>query len=790
MILNLNICGSDGTDTSPVLQNMRPVINGGVTEFHNVSDKKAYAAYGGWRPLLSLSDGTRTEWLFCRGSALAGGVLEADTTPLAFESAAPGTVSGAIPLCGGRALAVCSEGMLEVSLEGGVWRATPTSRRFPAVWFRTTSGGTLSHAVSSRSLGASYNGLASLGSSVRKSIENDFADAYRILCARAADSGLYTAPVLAWCRYLDCRGIEIFRTPPVAVCTGTSFDPWKQIAIENATTLGGYSVDVPCYGIDACFEACADSAVASVEIWMSPQLHPYRAGAPAHMTDVRGTALRVSLPGYVSGVYGGGRGAHRRMLRLLGHAESLCRCVMAVEHPFGGTARSMPVPHYGEADPGAEGAEADTAMSGRISRPTLPEVLLGAPHTTGAGAVACDASTVVYGNLHVQRFEGFSPLFFAHGTADKNWRAFATVTFAGDGRRGVTFGGEYGMAAPLSVGPVLCYPSPDAVEMRITVYNGSETRSRVFALEPDDSGRRAVYVSEGLESVELPVVSATLVSDQRPAYEEYPEMLAFASLATPLCMDAVSALPAPAWCIAAMPQADMSWEFGRSRFLCATSAGIISAALDKNRKNISVKYADHRRPSSADALSVSPTSVFAAVDGAVVEFTATGRRARRLVGGEFSSTVWDDRRRELMCFGDACCFVYCSDYGYCYTRPEYAGAVGIHAGGRAFVARRGLLEDVDTEDASTCVDICVEARHEVHGADVRPRALSIHCDGRLDEGMISMDANGSMVAQWRLGGNIRHPFAGRVLCRPVPRMRVVVEGSTDSLILRSIRVQA
>lgn len=119
MILNLNICGSDGTDTSPVLQNMRPVINGGVTEFHNVSDKKAYAAYGGWRPLLSLSDGTRTEWLFCRGSALAGGVLEADTTPLAFESAAPGTVSGAIPLCGGRALAVCSEGMLEVSLEGG-----------------------------------------------------------------------------------------------------------------------------------------------------------------------------------------------------------------------------------------------------------------------------------------------------------------------------------------------------------------------------------------------------------------------------------------------------------------------------------------------------------------------------------------------------------------------------------------------------------------------------------------------------------------------------------------------
>ncbi len=770
------------------LTNLRPVERCGEWGLEVAAPKKRLAAWTGWRPLVRLADGGREVWLFCKGSTLAGGELGEGSTPLPFENGTPGEVSGAVATGTSTALVICRRGSVEVSVAGGVWSCRATSRTYPAVSFRATTEASRSVVVGDRTMSQEFTGGTTLSPATRQAVCSDLAGAYENACAGAAADGVFTAPVLVWARYLDSRNRLLLTTPPVAVRATGTFSPWVETTVENLKTVKGYTLSVPCYGIEAEFDAESCPDVAAVEIYATPELHPYRSGRTGSVAITRSTGLRISLPGFEHDVTGSSSGAVCALRRIVGASPRMGRLVMRVERPFGGTTTTMRVHNVATGSPGADGAAVDTALGRGYAVPDAGRVLMESPHTFGADVVASDASAVVFAGIHSVRSRGFQPLFFASETTTASGsgaRAMVTVTFSGTGRRGVVCSHEFKGKVPTKLGPVLSYPSPDATSMRITIFDGNATRSGAFALSPDPSGCRSVYIQAGLGAIELPTVSAALVSDVAEPSDDFDTLVAASAVGSPLEVLATKEMSAPLAEIAGAVGSDTAWEYGRSRFVGRGASGLISLTVDNGFKSLSAKTIDEREP---HALCGGAGCVYAAVAGEVLAVGATSRKVQRVLEGEYTALAWDGQHRELLAINAEGSTALCVDSGTKYNRPELAGGSAMNAGGVHFVSLNGL-HPVHEEDSACTSTVALESIYESGGRDFSPRRVCVHLSGFLEEGKVSLSAGGGRVCELSLSGNVRHPLVARLLHRRVQGLTFRLECSSDDLRITSVKVQ-
>lgn len=772
------------------LTNLRPVEECGEWGLEAALPKKTLPGWRGWRPLVRLDDEGSEVWLFAKGTSLAGGADSEATTPLPFEVSTPGAVTGAVATSGSTALVVCRRGCVEVEVAEGVWTAREvTYDGYPAVSFRATTAAAKSVTVGDRALSVEFQGLTTLGATARRAVCGDLADAYAGACASAAAEGLFAAPVLLWCRYLDSRNRTLLTTPPVALRASADFNPWVETTVQDLKTVKGYTLSVPCFGVEAEFEAAASPAVAAVEIYGTPCLHPYREGRTGSVAVTRDTGLRISLPGFGHDVTSSGSASAANMRRITGNALSMGRLLARVERPFTGTTHAAAVCNVSTATPATDGVAVDGALARGVSTPDLGRVLTSAPHTFGAEVMCADAGAVVFGGLRSVRSRGWQPLYFASATAaaaGAGARALVTVTFAGAGRPGVTCRHDFADKVPTALGPVLSYPSPDAATMRVTVYDGSKTRSKVFALTPDASGARSVYIEPGLKSIVLPEVAAALVTDVSEPTDAFERTVAVSSTGHPLDIKLTSTLQAPLRQIAALRGADTAWEFGRSRFVGAGAAGLTTLAVGSGLGSLSAKRIDGREPA---ALCEGAGCVYAALDGEVVSVGATSRKAVRVLEGGYTSLSWDGAHRELLAFSPFTCRAVNVDSGIEYQRPEYAGGEGVCASGVHFTVKNGLSYS-HIEDASTTSAVGVDAVLSSGSRDMAVRRLCVHLSGSLTDGSISLSSGGAPMATLSLSGEVRRPVVMPVLYRKVWQLRLKIEGDSDGLRITSAKVRS
>lgn len=763
----------------PVVAGLRPGASGALTA---VSLPRTVEGRGGWRPLCVLSSG---QMLFGRGTSVLGGAESGETT-LPFESNAPGTVRCALPAGPDSAIVMSDKGALVASYADGVWRSQPASRRYPSVRFKAVDAGNRTCVVGDRTLSKSFGGGTSLSASARAAVTGDFEDAYLNIVAGASASGLYAAPVLAWCRYLDARGEVVLTTPPVLVRGSTGFSPWAETTVTEGTLVKGYSVDVPVFGIEAVFEGTPCAEVAMAEVCVSPQLHPYSPGGATNVTVTRGdtSSLRVSLPGYGLSVTGDAPSGRRRLLDVLGTCPEAGTVAVRVAAPFSGQEKSVTIGCPGSGAVGDSNA-LDSALRTRRKCPTLAGVLLSTPHAVGARCVAADGTAVVWGGLRAIRFEGFPPTCFAATTGGTGkWRAMVTVTF-GDRRKGVIFSGEFDGAAPQRLWPVLSYPSPDAREMRVGIFSGGVSRSATFALEPDASGCRAVYIEPGLKQIELPTVSSTQIVDMESADTDFPDMLAAAPASRPLDIAVTLRAKGEVQALSVLKTADSSWDYGRCRFVVAGSSGLYSLTVGSGLSSLMLRLLDGRSAAGADSLASADDGVYAALDGAVVHVGSKSRRASMLDVNPCTSLAWDCRRHELYLASSSAMAVYSPAHGGSYLRPDLDGASAMMCGSTPYLVREAWLARPDEDYGGNTVPVRLSFDFAPSGgAPARADAACAVCGGRLEEGAVRLSAvNGSgateMIAGLSLSGDVRLPPVLRLFSRRHRCLRFELEGEAE-----------
>lgn len=696
------------------LTNLRPKTRSGELGFEVALPKTGIAGWGGWRPLVRLDDGGREVWLFSKGQSLAGGRLDETNTPLPFEVDSPGEISGAVATGESTALVVCRGGCLRVSVADGVWSARAVGHDYPAVSFRATTAASQSTLVGDRALGGEFTGGTSLPMSARRAVCADLADAYTECCTTASAGGLFAAPVVVWCRYLDSHNRELLITPPVALRASADFSTWVETSVLELRKVKGYTLIV-------------------------------------------GAALRMG------------------------------RLLARIEQPFGGTSHTTKVNNLSTSTPAADSAAVEAALAGGAAPDEAGVSLMRPPHTFGARVVASDAGAVLLGGIRCVRSRGYRPMFFASGTKGVNLKARAeiTVTFAGKGNRGVVLRHEFSGRIPTKLGPILSYPSADADTMLITIEEGLKKYSQTFALTPDSSGRRAVYIEPKLNPITLPEVSGTLNLGVSEPHDEFERLVAVSSTDNPLAAKAYTVLPTPLTELAALRGSDTAWEFGRSRFIGSGVSGLMSVAVAKGLGSLSTKCIDPRQPRS---LCEGSGCVYAALEGEVVSIGATSRKASRVLEGSYSSLSWDGANRELLAFGPAHCRAINVDSGIDYLRPEYAGAKGMSASGVHFIEKSGLCYSHLEDDSSTSA-IALDSTLNFGGKNLNIKRLCINMSGLIIDGNIRLSSAGAPVLTATLSGTVKRSPVFAVCYRKVDSLRLTLEGDSDSLRITSAKVK-
>lgn len=736
--------------------NMRPVAG----RLESVGAPISVDDMAGWRPL--------DEGIFANGNN-----LNIDGSLIA----APGK-----PLCAHAGAVMCQNGVV-----GGL------PSRWPFVRFSVHENGESNVVVGERSLSGALSSGTSLSGTVRRQLIADFEQAYIDASASAADAGNFVAPVVAYCRFLDANGAVLHNTPPVFLRPSNIFNPYAQLTVTDDKLVEAYAVAVPTFSISVSFEPIECPEVAAAEIVITPQAHPYYPEGPAEIVKTRQNgSLRVSLPGYGCRFTDDNSASHERILRLLGASDKLGNSSLIVASPFSVAGKSVQIRKSGDNDAAVEARSIATALKSASERPLLREVLLAPPHRFSAACVAADASVVAWGGLKALRFEGFSPAYFAESVAsDKAWRALATVYFA-NSRKAVSFSAEYPSSAPLSFSPVISYPSPDATRMSITIFCDGITRSRTFPLEPDTSGRRAVFINDGLKNFELPVTSASLVVDSENADVDFPGAIAFADSRQPFTLLSSAYIAGDVQALAVLPQADTSWEFGRCRFIAAGSGGISAVGYQISNKSFSARTLDTRACIGRDSLAQASDGVFAAVDGAILLIERGKRAPNQIINVSAESIAWVSETRELLAelpYGEYICWSI--DHNAYYIRDDIKGSL-LMAAGRPYALSDKKLARLDIEDPNSSPGIVVQWEFEPSIiSPIAPCAMAIRAEGRLIEAVATIEAvsgsgNFEPLCSIAFSGTICSPLVAPILSRRCRRLRFCLKGDAENILFNSL----
>lgn len=622
----------------------------------------------------------------------------ASSLPLMGLSALPGESVCSLPVSADETLVMTGAGPAFVSADGDMPVAEVCGYEYPAVTLRAVQVSQTSSTVASRKLSKTYADDHRLTAADRNALVGDLETAYLDAVSKAAAQGCMVQPALARYRLLGRRGDLLFESPAVLLalpevsqCADT-----VEIGCDDAGNVASYDVALKAWRTEVGLPAVSAPDVAAVEVMVSPQFHPYQEGARGMAVAVRdagGYKVRVGLPGAYGRPDGAAGGA--MLMKAVARMETIESCAGRIVTPFGGTARTVTLAYAPEAD----AAEAMRALSAALRRKVtcagFAEALLAAPHVFAASSVASDGVLVAWGAPRVMRYAGYPLPLFAAATGGGAWHATVTVRF--DGRRGVSRYVEGTDGCPTALSAVLSYPAPDARSMTVLLSAGGETRRFDCELTPDESGRRAVYISPGLAPVELKTVSAAAVIDIANADESFPDIIATAPADNPLRVTGVMRHGAGAvHALAAVRGAEQAWDRGRSRFFAGCEGGIISFAVSASGQ-CTARTVDSRGISRREALAAAREEVYALVDDSVgrvpVVLSARGAVRPLAPAADYSMLVCDSRHGELWAVrthGGA--DVFTGSGMYSRTCPAYDSAVEI--GGEYYCTHQGGIDRI------------------------------------------------------------------------------------------------
>ena len=803
------------------LVNLRP-CEGGVfgSQLVAVGEPEVYAGTVGFVPLCRMERNARPVLMCSKGRDVSFSDLRVPSlAPALFASALPGKALCACRRSAAAALVMTSDGPVDVRLSGSAVSVERCDEVYPAVSLLAEDvAGAVSADVQGRSLSRQYYSAESVDAVDARLLANDMLEAYGRICEQAAAAGRMVQPVLARYRLTDRDGHVLFTSAPVLLAhsEGVQCGSGTGVYSDDRRSVRGYTLSAKTWRPSVLLHEASGARAAEVaacEVYMSAMFHPFVHGATASYTTGRGSDasqpfLTVSLPGHEACLSNGSGGATRRVLEAaLARLDTLESRVAVINNPFGKKARRVALSVQPTGDAATETVALRAALGRPCRRYTRREVLLSQPHGFTAACTAADAETRAWGDIRVRRFEGYSVANFASAVSDEPWQAVTTVRF-GDGS-GVVLRESHTTGAPTSLNPVLAYPSGDAVSIIVNVSTGSRTLHGEYALEAEESGRMSVYTAGQVCRLELTASGSEMPAVSAPT-DRYPGMVIIADNASPLRAELLADTgEGEVLGLTARRAADQSWEFGRCRFVAATSDGVFSITVGSGRKSHSVRRLSEHGVPGGDAMCAGEGStVYVLAGGDRLEgpslYSIDSKGAMRMLapGRGYSALGYDEARGELtVCRVDGNAEVM--RFGrlegrYLRERPGVTTVAVID--GRAYGCTAEGVTDLCGHARGSDVEVGVEVllRHEGNRLfEPRELVLGLGASGvNLDvtaEGASTVGTTSWPLAELRVRGACRSALRIALRGRAVRAVRLRLRGTVspdfvfDTLEIHSIR---
>lgn len=735
----------------------------------------------GWSPQLKL-DG---RLLVSKGSSLAE---YSDGMLMASENELPGKARCSLPLAA-NGLVMCEQGAALVEIDEGKPKVTVAAKDYPPISIYGVDDVELTVGVDRRTLSRSYStGL--FDKKDRESLVGDLSAAYLRLCADASASGVLLQPALARYRLLDASGNVLFESAPVLVSHSGGAQCCDSVALGSSdrTTVDAYNLKAGTYHVELALPSMADSGVAQAEILMTPLFHPYDpAGegmAQLGRADSSSSVFaRVGLPGRHRGlgtVYR--NNARSIILKAISRIEMLEERVCVIQDPFGGEARSV-VPEIScRVDPEDCTARIKAVFAKGVSPRAYKRVMLERPHRFSAAAVAECSGAVAWGNVRSLRYPGYPLATFASAVSSGSWRAVSAVYFKGD--KGVVRKEEYAGLALVKLGPVLCYPAPDAREMTVVYYHEGRNHKQTFALSPEASGRFAVYVDPSMKPISLPECSPTVTVAATEESVEFSDTVAYARVGRPLDIIATADAGSEVVAIAGRSGSEQAWDFGRARFTIGCRHAIYSAGISLGSKATGLRTLLASGINRPDALAVGKDGEVYVAGNGISCLSRNGAVRRLSYSDEYVAVGYDGVRDELWALRrEGKADVYCRrfDYGR-FEYPSLSAEGFMHLGSLYLLAGRKIYDTAVEMPGAVDVRLRLIAKPSDRYGMVRAHRVHMAAQGSTIEGSLSVQGRSvTGLRPWLIRrAQLRGVLAGPVVMNLVSREVRSVEISLDA----------
>lgn len=788
---------ADGTPCAvETLTNLRPQRGG---HFLPVGSPAVLKGLEGCRPLCRLGSGL---------------VLTSDTALLLADDRLPGLPADMSPnMLPSPALCVCatdSNSATVMTMSGPVsLRRGPKGLEteapdyeYPPISLYAQETGAMTTNVADRLLSGVYAGASALESRDASALVADLEKAYLELCARSAAQGSMIQPALARYRLRDDSGNELFVSPPVLLQhpKGTQCGGLQALYSSDRQRVSGYTLVadtwIPAMAIPA--EEDASGRVATAELWMTPLFHPYHPDRQGETSLSRLTSSsapfgHVGLPGREHGLTGSR--ARTLLIKAIARMDALEERVAVIPAPFNGQERRFMIDCVTPDDAATSARAMAAALRKPVRTTARTDVLLSPPHTFSAACCAADASTTAWANLTAHRYQGYPAACFAADPGKGSWTATTIVTFAGG--KGVIRSERHSSFMPTMLSPVLCYPAPDATSITFLITGEGNSYSCTLPLSPDESGRMAVYISNGAEPVEPARTSAAVSTTVGDSDESFADAVVLAPTQRPLVPDKVVRLGGGAIrALVARAGTDQSWEFGRCRFVAGGDGGVYSVGVGRERTTVSARRLWAGAVTSPAALCCGEGGeIFALTpDGSggngIVCISATGRATLFEEGRHYCSLGYNNGRGELWALRtDTSADIFCRNHGWRrYSRTDCplsditivgSEPYGISADGTPVrICRETVGKAVEIELAMSFVPRSLKP--------VYMRGLQLFAAGSgmglelTVEGADTGGASARTIFEGKVKGDMRSPLGVPLFDRAVRRGRLSLRGTVGA----------
>ncbi len=729
-------------------------------------------ASGGWRPLAEIpqtAGDAVTVWTCGNSIALMKFALPASVVTL---DSAPQV---ALPEAG-HLIVMTQTTRYRFDVTSSAITGTQVVRRtLPRLVTAAAAG--LAATVPAVQLRGVYDGTAPLSATDRRLLSDAAAALYRSLDANARAAGFWWMPAVAMVRVVDRRGDVVAVGPPQLLVhpAGVLADGAVTFTSRDGSLTMETTVEAPAWRASLLFpqNPCFEPGD-RIEVLSSPLLQRADPGAGCDVSLRRRADdryLAVATPRASStGVWPGAPASRTRLPVLVAERLELCGKVIA----------SIPA--------SAALASARVTLDGP------------APHTFVAQSAAVAGTTTLLAGITLRMFDGYTPDILSTVSGDSLWHAAVRVTMA-DGHS-VVATADGTAASPDGFGPMLSYPSPDAVSMEIICRRGNETRRGIFPLQRDSTGRRAVYIHPSLAPFTLPDTLAAYVvpeSDMTAVYLPDTAVACRSGSLTPLA--ATDTGRGGITAISPALHAQGAWDFGRARFYLFTASGILSMAVNAAGTDLRTSLIDPRIVRGPHAVVCADGAVMAIASGQLVRLH--GASATTVcIPSAAEALAADTARGELWLVGRDNVEILCLDRGMArYTLGlSVDPLLTVTIGQTAYVAdsdsaylvgseRPALTRDVEWNCVVAPFPAQLRGRNVVDGRRLRVtldaagtvNSLTLALSRRLTAGTAS-----APEASYNISGRLASPFSRSYLTRTATATRSTVGASTAATLCGTV----